>query len=284
MNCGVYKITDIETGDFYIGSAKKLRIRKTQHFSDLKNGRHENDHLQHIYNKNRELRFEAYILTRPEDRLFFEQRCIDMLEPKLNKTLNALAPMDGKTHSEEYVGKLRERALSPDSPLKSASAVAARSGDNHYMRRADYDKSKHPSKNPEIVAKRTKNIFSDESKLEPYIERIVRYNKSPEGRAAKSAQMTGEKHPQSKLTLLQAIEIIISNKKLADISSEYGICLSQASNVKRGNSWACARTIINEINNSDETLAFSEKYGISAELMVKIKEHGLVTLVVAKDQ
>jgi len=196
FDCGVYKITDIETGDFYIGSAKKLHIRKTQHFSDLKNGRHANGHLQHIYNKNRKLKFEVYIITSSEDRLFFEQRCIDMLEPKLNKTLNALAPMDGKTHSEEYVGKLRERALSPDSPLKSASAVAARSGDNHYMRRADYDKSKHPSKNPEIVAKRKEKISGDNHYMRsPDYDRNSHMSKKPEVREKLSQKISGKKHP-----------------------------------------------------------------------------------------
>ena len=73
INCGVYKITDVETGDFYIGSSKEIRVRRNQHFSDLRCGRHANDHLQSLHNNGRELRFEVYIATRPEDRLFFEQ-------------------------------------------------------------------------------------------------------------------------------------------------------------------------------------------------------------------
>jgi hypothetical protein len=247
MNCGVYKITDVETGDFYIGSSKSIRVRKTQHFSDLRNNRHKNSHLQGIYNKGRDLKFEIYILTRPEDRLLFEQRCLDILDPKLNKTSDVAAPMEGKNHSDEYVEIQRKRALSPDSPLKTQNAIAARSGDNHYMRRPGYDKNKHPSKNPDVVAKRNLKISGDNHYMNnENWDKNNHSGKLPKVRAAVSARMTGEKHPQSKLTLKQAIEIILSDKSYSELMAEYGIKRSQVSRIKTRKSWISAHKILDE--------------------------------------
>ena len=273
MDCGIYKITDVATGDYYIGSSKEIKVRRTQHYSDLRCGRHANSHLQSIHNKGRELKFELIIATRPNDRIMYEQRCLDLLEPVLNKALDAVAPMEGKTHSEEYCELQRQRALSPDSPLKSPEAVANRSGDNHYMRRPDYDKSKHPSKNPEAVAKRTAKVSGDN-----HYTKKPNYNpenhpmKSPEARAKKSESMTGEKHPRSKLTLGQAIEIIISDKSCEDLINEYGIKATQVSRIKTRKSWQSAYKIINEIHGSNEEFSvISERYKIDLGIILKIK-------------
>ena len=244
MNSGVYKITDTATGDYYIGSSKNLRVRKTQHYSDMRCERHANSHVQSIYNQGRNLSFEVYIYTRPEDRIVFEQRCLDILKPVLNQTLDALAPMDGKTHSPEYVEKLRELAFSPDSPFKRPEVVASRSGDNHYMRQPDYDSSKHPSKNPEITAKRAKSI--SKTMLSDGFQHPC---KRPEVRqklkeAAKKIDRSGEKHPQAKLTLQQVLEIIKSNKSYNTLVEEYGISLSQIARIKTGKSWKNAHKIL----------------------------------------
>jgi hypothetical protein len=258
MNCGVYKITDIKTGDYYIGSSKNLRVRKNQHYSDMRCGRHTNSHLQRVYNKGRDLSFEVYIYTRPEDRFIYEQRCLDILKPELNKTLDALAPMDGKNHSKEYCEIQRQRALNPNSPLKRPEAIANRSGDNHYMRQPDYDKSKHPSKNPEIVAKRNIKISGDNHYMNnPNWDRNNHSGKLPKVRAAVSARMTGEKHPQSKLTLEQVIEIILSNKSYSELMAEYGIKRSQVCRIKTRQSWEIAHKILDEKNaltNNEGTL------------------------------
>lgn len=190
MNCGVYKITDAETGRFYIGSSMDIRTRRTQHFSDLRHGRHRNAILQAIHDKGRSLEFSVYIVTRPEDRLMFEQRCIDLLKPALNLTQDTLAPMEGKTHSDAYKEVQRQRAFSEDSPLRSAAAVAARSGDNHYMRQPGYDPGKHPSKNPEIVAKRREKISGDN-----HYARRPGYVSKHKGRPKSGKILRGEKHP-----------------------------------------------------------------------------------------
>lgn len=49
--CGIYKITNIVTGDFYIGSAVNIRRRFSQHQFSLGRNRHDNSHLQNSWNK-----------------------------------------------------------------------------------------------------------------------------------------------------------------------------------------------------------------------------------------
>lgn len=55
---GVYKITILQTGEFYIGSAANLRKRKTTHLHGLKNGTHYNRILQEAYLSGLEIRWE----------------------------------------------------------------------------------------------------------------------------------------------------------------------------------------------------------------------------------
>lgn len=51
MSIGVYKITNIITGKFYIGSSKNIEARLKGHFKDLETNTHGNKHLQNSYNK-----------------------------------------------------------------------------------------------------------------------------------------------------------------------------------------------------------------------------------------
>lgn len=51
MNQGIYKITNSKNDHFYIGSSVNLARRKTRHFSELRNNRHNNKHLQAAWNK-----------------------------------------------------------------------------------------------------------------------------------------------------------------------------------------------------------------------------------------
>ncbi len=46
MARGIYKIINVVNNKFYVGSAVDLKRRKARHFSELRNGRHNNRHLQ----------------------------------------------------------------------------------------------------------------------------------------------------------------------------------------------------------------------------------------------
>ena len=57
MARGIYKIINIINNKFYVGSAVDLKRRKTRHFSELRNGKHNNRHLQAAWQKYGEAAF-----------------------------------------------------------------------------------------------------------------------------------------------------------------------------------------------------------------------------------
>ena len=70
---GVYKITNIITNKFYIGSSNNIQDRLKRHFRELKNNRHPNKHLQASYNKYGKENFITNILEECEDIISKEQ-------------------------------------------------------------------------------------------------------------------------------------------------------------------------------------------------------------------
>lgn len=48
---GVYAIINLVNGKFYIGSSIGMNTRWWNHLIDLRNGTHENAHLQNSFNK-----------------------------------------------------------------------------------------------------------------------------------------------------------------------------------------------------------------------------------------
>jgi group I intron endonuclease len=51
MPRGIYKIINTINNKFYVGSAVKLSRRRARHFSELRNGKHNNKHLQAAWDK-----------------------------------------------------------------------------------------------------------------------------------------------------------------------------------------------------------------------------------------
>lgn len=78
---GIYKIINIQNGRIYIGSAKEFKRRAKQHFSSLKNNKHQNKYLQHDFNKCGEDAFEFHVLEvvegDKENRRLSEQKYIN---------------------------------------------------------------------------------------------------------------------------------------------------------------------------------------------------------------
>lgn len=76
----IYKITCTSNNKFYIGSTKKFNIRKGQHLSNLRYGRHHNYYLQNIFNKHREdsLQFSIIEECKESDLQNREQYYIDL--------------------------------------------------------------------------------------------------------------------------------------------------------------------------------------------------------------
>ena len=109
-NCGVYKITNTVTGDFYIGSSVNLRERLSQHRRALRGNRHINTHMQRSWNKYGESAFEfnPILYCDTSTTLFYEQLLLDRQKPTFNIAKNATASMMGLSHSEETKRKISE--------------------------------------------------------------------------------------------------------------------------------------------------------------------------------
>lgn len=84
--CGIYKITNLINGKFYIGSSKNLRMRLWKHRALLRHNKHENLHLQNSWNKYGENNFDYAILEKCNECEQFEreQFYIDTLRPEYN--------------------------------------------------------------------------------------------------------------------------------------------------------------------------------------------------------
>jgi len=59
MAKGVYKITNDQTGEVYIGQTNNLYLRKKQHMEDLSSGSHHNRRMQQDYNRGNTFSFEV---------------------------------------------------------------------------------------------------------------------------------------------------------------------------------------------------------------------------------
>lgn len=108
MKSGVYKITNIVNGKFYIGSSFDIKSRTKGHLNDLRADRHCNNHLQRSFNKHGEDRFifETLVYCPVEELLILEQYLMDFYQPQYNIQKTAGSPL-GTKMSEETKEKLR---------------------------------------------------------------------------------------------------------------------------------------------------------------------------------
>jgi group I intron endonuclease len=89
IKSGIYKITILN--NIYIGSSSNLARRLWEHEWRLKSNKHNNNHLQNVYNKYNIENFITEILEYCELEVLLkrEQYYIDLLKPNLNKALVA---------------------------------------------------------------------------------------------------------------------------------------------------------------------------------------------------
>lgn len=108
MICGVYKITNITNGDFYIGSSINIEKRKYVHFYQLDKNIHHNKYFQRAYNKYKKDNFIFELVEECEENelLVREQYHIDSLSPIYNN-LRFAGNSKGYKHSKEAVEKMK---------------------------------------------------------------------------------------------------------------------------------------------------------------------------------
>lgn len=110
MSSGIYKIENILTGKYYVGSSVDIKKRWNKHLSQLRKGTHPNKHLQSSYNKYGEDAFKFEVLEFalfPEDLVPMEQKYIDGLNPEYNLAPTAGSQL-GVKRSEDTKKKMSE--------------------------------------------------------------------------------------------------------------------------------------------------------------------------------
>ncbi len=112
----IYRIRNVVTNSFYVGSTVDARVRFQTHKRRLRAGKHQSPKMQAAWNKYGEDCFKFEILEyveNAEDLLKVEQGYLDSHAGKdycYNWATDASAPMRGKTHNESVRVKLKESA------------------------------------------------------------------------------------------------------------------------------------------------------------------------------
>jgi group I intron endonuclease len=102
MTMGIYKIINVVNNKFYVGSAVNFSRRKTRHFSELRNNKHNNKHLQAAWNKYGEAAFIFAVIKNVENKEELLEAENVWLREHVGKEycynigVNATAPMLGK--------------------------------------------------------------------------------------------------------------------------------------------------------------------------------------------
>jgi group I intron endonuclease len=84
---GVYCIRNVANGHLYVGSSVYVKKRRSNHFSDIRQGVHHSNRLKKAFEEFGSGNFEfEIILMCPVDLLeYYEQQIIDQLNPEYNK-------------------------------------------------------------------------------------------------------------------------------------------------------------------------------------------------------
>ncbi len=125
---GIYKITNLSNGRFYIGSSCRVKYRMKAHYRELSRGRHNNRFLQRCFDKYGENNFLFEIIEecKKEELLRLEQKYLDQfftLEP--NKIYNIIKIVwDNKNNCPiNYGNASKMRYDNADSKKKKSDAT-----------------------------------------------------------------------------------------------------------------------------------------------------------------
>ena len=198
---GIYKITNLVTRDYYIGSAVNLNSRKRTHFSNMNLGKHPNKHLQASCNKYGIDNFQFEVLAKcPKEYLLkLEQFFIDILKPTFNKRKKVNSNL-GMVLTEEHKRKISES--NTNNPKRIGKKLSEEQKEK--MRQAKLGKK---------LSEETKQKISEKFK--------------------------GENHPKAKLTQEKANEIrtLFGTMKMKEIAFKYNVSVSTIELIKMNKLW-----------------------------------------------
>lgn len=122
----IYQITNMLTGDFYIGSAQSFARREWQHRYDLKRGKHKNPHMQASWNKYGEEAFVFEILEEHPDGA-------DILDVE-NTYLHRVVGQENcfNVNKDAKQSRLGQKHTEKTKKLISQKLTGLLAGENHY--------------------------------------------------------------------------------------------------------------------------------------------------------
>ena len=123
---GIYKITAVHSGEFYIGSSSNICARWNRHVCDFRKNEHSNKHLQNIWNKYGEGCFVFDLVEYVEKDVLVsaEQKYIDELKPALN--IRTIAELNlGLKHSDEAKAKMAMAKIGKKASAETRAKLSA---------------------------------------------------------------------------------------------------------------------------------------------------------------
>lgn len=247
MNSGIYKITNKETGKFYVGSSVNIKRRWYMHKYELKRNNHGNKYLQNAWNKFGEAAFTFEIIKEVEPIkkkiLKEEQFYLDALSPYGERGYNIskeASSILGYRHTKEARRKIVESKLgklrSTETRRKISEVQMGRTVSQETRDKISKTLTGRPS--PMKGRKATKETREKMSKSLKGIE------KSEEWKRKIGAAQRGANNHASKLTEEQVIEIkkeLFSKEKSrsqSSIARAYGVSPVIISQIKTGKRWS----------------------------------------------
>jgi len=163
MARGIYKIINVVNNKFYVGSAVDLKRRKTRHFSELRNKRHPNGHLQAAWIK------------------YGEQSFVFVVVEELPDDADLLAAEN--VWLKEHVGKDYCYNLGVDATAPTLGMSGELSPTWGY---------KHTDEAKAVIAASSRGRTQDEETIRKKTAHLIGKPKSAEVRAKISATLSGE--------------------------------------------------------------------------------------------